>query len=169
MGLYNSLFSVRNLTFSLEYGLRAATRERLRVKDSSLIIKSQFGPSDWNAEFSPKKVVYSTKYANGYFLQDHYTRETTCMCTVSYSTCKLFVIKVMTDVQMEQMDQQMEWAEACSLAASANAAGKGRPFIRPLKCKSSLPRRFHPEKLRTKGRSRSVLEPSAFVHDGQNT
>ncbi len=61
------------------------------------------------------------------------------------------------------MDKQMEWTEARSLAASANAAGKGRPFRRPLKCKSTLPRRFPPEKLRTKGRARSVLEPSAFV------
>jgi len=52
----------------------------------------------------------------------------------------------MTCVQMEQMDQQMEWAEACSLAASDNSAGKGRPFRRPLKCKSSLPRRVSSRK-----------------------
>jgi hypothetical protein len=43
-------------------------------------------------------------------------------CTVPYSTYKLFVIKVMTGVQMMQLDQQMEWAEACSLAASDNSA-----------------------------------------------
>ncbi len=69
----------------------------------------------------------------------------------------------MTGVQMLIKYQQMEWAEARSLAASDNSADKGHPFRRPLKCKSNVPRRFPPDKLRTKGRSRSVLEPSAFV------